>query len=156
MMQMIVTALVFYLLVHALCLWRPNAGRLFLGFFYLLMALGVNGTLCLVGPEWFVELGRNSAIPFYQSFFTDVVAKAPLLFGIMALVYEATVGLLLLSRGKWVKVGAVMAMIHLIGILPLDAWSLPNAVMAVTFQYLLSKEYPLSLIDQFRLRFAHR
>lgn len=81
-MQQLITSVVFSLLVLLLCLVRPNAGRIFLGNFFLVMAIGVNVVLVLISPNLFVALGTNDAIiPLYQWFFENVVAIAPPLFG---------------------------------------------------------------------------
>ena len=77
-MQQLITSVVFSLLVLLLCLVRPNAGRIFLGIFLLVMAIGVNVVLVLISPNLFVALGTNDAIiPLYQWFFENVVAIAP-------------------------------------------------------------------------------
>ena len=66
-MQQLITSVVFSLLVLLLCLVRPNAGRIFLGIFFLVMAIGVNVVLVLISPNLFVALGTNDAIiPLYQ------------------------------------------------------------------------------------------
>jgi hypothetical protein len=77
-MQQLITSVVFSLLVLLLCLVRPNAGRIFLGIFLLVMAIGVNVVRVLISPNLFVALGTNDAIiPLYQWFFENVVAIAP-------------------------------------------------------------------------------
>jgi hypothetical protein len=99
-MQQLITSVVFSLLVLLLCLVRPNAGRIFLGIFFLVMAIGVNVVLVLISPNLFVALGTNDAIiPLYQWFFENVVAIAPPLFGLLAAAYEITIALMMLSRG---------------------------------------------------------
>ena len=100
-MQQLITSAVFSLLVLLLCLVRPNAGRIFLGIFFLVMAIGVNVVLVLISPNLFVALGTNDAIiPLYQWFFENVVAIAPPLFGLLAAAYEITIALMMLSRGN--------------------------------------------------------
>jgi hypothetical protein len=48
--QQLITFAVFSMLVLLLCLVRPGAGRIFLGIFFLVMAIGVNVVLVLVAP----------------------------------------------------------------------------------------------------------
>src|SRR3712207_2627393 len=100
-MQQLITSVVFSLLVLLLCLVRPNAGRIFLGIFLLVMAIGVNVVLVLISPNLFVALGTNDAIILlYQWFFENVVAIAPPLFGLLAAAYEITIALTMLSRER--------------------------------------------------------
>ena len=72
---------VFCLLVLLLCLVRPYAGRIFVGIFFLIMAVGVNVVLVLVAPDQFVALGTDApVVPLYRWFFENVVALVPPLF----------------------------------------------------------------------------
>ena len=61
-MQQLITFAVFSMLVLLLCLVRPGAGRIFLGIFFLVMAIGVNVVLVLVAPGQFVALGTDAAL----------------------------------------------------------------------------------------------
>jgi hypothetical protein len=80
---------------------RPYAGRIFVGVFFLVMAVGVNVVLVLVAPEQFVALGTDAPVlPPYEWFFANVVALAPPLFGLFAAAYEIAVALLMLSKGS--------------------------------------------------------
>jgi hypothetical protein len=54
----------FVLLVFLFCLIKPDAARIFLGFFFLAMAIGVNIVTVLVAPQSYIEMGKNSLIPF--------------------------------------------------------------------------------------------
>ncbi len=54
LMPYIVTA-VFVVSVVTLCIAKPNAGRIFLGLFFIAMGLGVNGAFVLTGPQFYRE-----------------------------------------------------------------------------------------------------
>jgi hypothetical protein len=57
---------IFWLATLALCAVRPGAGRIFVGVFYLVMAIGVNVVLVLVAPDQFVALGTDALlVPLY-------------------------------------------------------------------------------------------
>jgi hypothetical protein len=85
---------VFSSLVLVLCLLGPDAGRIFLGLFFLEMAIGINVVLVLVAPGQFVALGTDEPlIPLYRWSFENVVALAPPLFGLLAADYEITISL---------------------------------------------------------------
>lgn len=94
MVQALIAA-VFYLAVGLLCWRRPNAGRIFLGIFFLLMAFGVNLTIMFVQPDLFQQIGSASVIPLYRWVCDNIVAWNPLLFGTVLILYETAAGLLL-------------------------------------------------------------
>ena len=156
-MQQLITFALFSLLVLLLCLVRPGAGRIFMGIFFLVMAIGVNVVLVLVAPNLFVALGTNDAIiPLYRWFFENVVALAPPLFGLLAAAYEITIALMMLSKDKYVKWGLIGGIVFLIGITPLGVWTLANPILALTLAYLFTREYDRSLLEMLHLRTVSR
>ena len=153
-MEQLIPSAVFSLLVLVFCLVRPNAGRIFLGFFFLVMAIGVNVVLVLIAPEQFVALGTDAALTsIYPWFFENVVALAPPVFGLLVAAYEVTIALMMLSRGKHAKWGLIGGIVFLLGITPLGVWTLANPVMAAAMAYLLTKEYDRSLPEMLRSAF---
>ncbi len=146
MIPAIVCAL-FYLAVFALAVWKPNAARYFLGFFFLVMAFGVNAVLLFINPQIYVDMAAGALIPFYRDAFTAVVSASPTFWVSMLILWETAVGLLLLfGRGKQVRAGMIMGIIFALGITPLGVEELPNPILAALFGYLLTKEFPTSLI----------
>lgn len=79
----IIVSSVFALFVIALCLIKPNAGRIFLGLFFLLMALGVNGSFTLTNPQAYLDYAQGALIPLYRDLAVRVVGLNPLLFGLL-------------------------------------------------------------------------
>ena len=135
--------LVFCLAFLVFCFVRPNGARIFIGIFFILMALGVNALLSFVAPEQFVAIGTNAPlIPIYAWFFENVVVAAPPVVGILAAAGEIVVGLLILSHGRRVKLGLLGAIVFLLVITPLGVWTLPNPLMALGLARLLTKDYP--------------
>ena len=135
-MQQLITSAVLSLLVLILCVLRPNAGRIFLGLFFLVMAIGVNVVLVLVAPDQFVALGTNEAIiPLYRWFFENVAALAPPLFGLLAAAYEVAIALLMLSKGRYAKWGLIGGIGILIGITPFGVWTLANPLLALAMAF---------------------
>lgn len=55
---------VFVLGVVLLCFLRPNAGRVFLGLFFVVMALGVNGSFTFGNPEAYLDYVEGALVPF--------------------------------------------------------------------------------------------
>jgi hypothetical protein len=145
-MEQLVPWSVLCLLILALCLIRPDAGRIFVGLFFLLMAVGVNVVLVLVAPDQFVALGTEDAlISLYGWFFENVVTVAPPLFGLLAAAYEIAIALMMLSKGRRVKWGLIGGIVFLVAITPLGVWTLGNPILALALAVLLRKEYTRNL-----------
>ena len=150
-MQQLMIWAVFCSLVLVLCLLRPNAGRIFLGIFFLVMAIGVNVVTVIVDPNSYIGLGADSFIPLYRWVFINLVALAPPLFVLPVAAFEIAIGLLILSKGRYVKWGLIGGIIFLIGITPLGIWTLANPILAVAFAVLLRKEYDRSFLEMLHL-----
>lgn len=128
----------FCLAVFGLCLWRPRAGRIFLGVFFILMALGVNVVFALVDPDGFARLGTDAPLLApYEWVFAHVVTRAPVAFGLLVAAFEITVGVLLIRGGRWTGWGLVGGIAFLVVISPLGPWTLPNLIMAAALGVLL-------------------
>jgi hypothetical protein len=146
-MQQLIVWAVFCLLVLVLCLVRPNAGRSFLGIFFLVMAIGVNVVTVLVDPNSYIGLGADSYIPLYRWVFTNLVTLAPLLFVLPVAAFEIAIGLLMLSKGKYVKWGLIGGIGFLVVITPLGIWTLANPILAAAMAVLLRREYDRSFLE---------
>jgi len=143
---------VFCLLVLLLCLVRPYAGRIFVGIFFLIMAIGVNVVMVFVDPNSYIGLGADSFIPLYRWVFINLVALAPPLFVLPVAAFEIAIALLMLSKGRYVKWGLIGGIIFLIAITPLGIWTLGNPIMALALAYLLTKEYHRDFLEMLHLR----
>jgi len=127
---------------------RPNGARIFIGIFFFVMALGVNALLSFLAPEVFVSIGTDEPlIPFYAWLYGHVVAVAPAVVGIVAAAGEMMVALLILSRGRRVKLGLIGAIVFLLVITPLGVWTLPNPLRAAGLARLQTKECPHAFWD---------
>ncbi|MFB9405652.1 hypothetical protein [Pseudarthrobacter polychromogenes] len=145
-MEQLIPWLVFCVAFLVFCFARPNGARIFIGIFFIVMALGVNALLAFVAPEQFVAMGTDDPlIPVYAWVFQNVVAAAPTVVGMLAAAGEIVVGLLVLSHGRKVKVGLLAAIVFLLLVTPLGVWTLPNPLMAVGLARLLTQEFPRSL-----------
>lgn len=154
-MEQLIPWLIFCITVSLLCLIRPHAARIFIGVFFIIMAVGVNVVLTVHAPDQFMRLGDEPLLPFYGWIFQNVFAPAPQIVGILAAAGEIAIGLLILSRGRRVKLGLAGAIAFLIAITPLGIWTLPNPVLAGGLAWLLKEEYPSSVLDLLR-SLSHR
>ncbi|WP_211331431.1 hypothetical protein [Flaviflexus salsibiostraticola] len=150
-MEQMIPWLVFCLLFLALALWKPTAARMFAGIFFIIMAVAVNRALALVSPDLFVGLGEDAPLlRFYEWIFTDIVARAPQLVGILAGIVEILLGLLMLSTGRRAALGLLGGAAFLLLITPLGVWTLPNPIMAAGLAYLSTKPHDVSAVDLVR------
>lgn len=147
---------VFVIAVMALCYFKPNAGRIFLGCFYLAMALGVNGLFILTAPQGYADYAAQSYWPLYRDLALSLInLLTPLTFGLLLIAYEVTVGILLLSQGRGVKLGLWGVIVFILGITPLSTLQLPWLGLAVAAACLLNKDYPRSLPEMLNCRFRY-
>jgi hypothetical protein len=137
----------FVLAVVILCLVKPNAGRIFLGLFFLVMAIGVNGSFTFTNPQGYVEYASGALIPLYRDIALTIVKLNPVLFGLLLMVFEIAMGLLLLHKGKSVRIGLIGTIVFLIGIAPLSFVQIPWLGLIIGEAYLLSKEFDTTFLE---------
>ena len=144
----------FALILLLLALFKPQAGRIVFGVFFLLMAWGVNFPMMLYDPSLYPMAGANSFIPLYRWFFTEVLARYPVPFILMLIGFETAVGVLTLSQGRWVKLGLGLGALFCLGI----AWIGPEGVwmpaVALAPLVMLRKDFPVSVLTLLQARFS--
>ncbi|HJY43753.1 MAG TPA: hypothetical protein VJ301_03975 [Propionibacteriaceae bacterium] len=142
MLTRVVVWSAFVLAVAVFCLVRPQAARLFVGVFFGVMGLGVHGFLVIRNPEGYVGFAEQALIRWYRQIGLFLTTPNPRAFGIVMLILEVTLAALILSRGRWVKVGIVGAILFLVGISPLGFDIMPNLLLAAALVYLLTQDFP--------------
>jgi hypothetical protein len=131
----------FCLVALGLALWRPKAGRLVLGIFFISMAVGVNVVFVLAAPGGFVDLGTSAPLLSPWGWvFEHVVAKAPAVFALLVASYEVAIGLMMMKGGRWGSLGLAGGIVFLLVIAPLGPWTLPNLIMAATLGAILLRD----------------
>ena len=151
-----VVSSVFILAVVILCLTKPNAGRIFLGLFFLVMAIGVNGSFTFTNPQAYIEYASGALIPIYRDIPLTIVELNPVLFGLTLMAFEIAMGLLLFHKGKSVKVGLIGTMCFLVIIAPLSVIQLPWLGLIIGQAYLLTKEFDTSFLEMIRSKLRSR
>ena len=146
-MSPMLVSIIFIFAVVVLCFAKPNAGRIFLGLFFLVMALGVNGSFTFGNPQAYVDYAEGALIPFYRNLVVPVVSISPFLFGLLLMAFEITMGLLLLHKHKSVKIGLIGTMLFLAGMAPLDWLQLPWLGLIVAEAYLFKFNFDRSFIE---------
>lgn len=143
----------------AISAWKkPNGCRIFLGFFYMAMAI-VNIAVSVINPRSYVKYGENSYLPFYKWLVVNIFAKAPALFVRIIAAYQLALGLLILKKGKSVKLGLAGSILFIVGITPLSKGQISWLGVAFVQGYLLTKDFDETLVEivrSARLRAGHR
>ncbi len=142
--------LAFTLLFGVAVLWKPFVARMFLGFFFMVMALGVNLSLALSDPRQFVALGSESYILFYRYIFDQWVAAEPLVFIIPVILFELIAGVMILGREGGARSALLGVTIFLVLIAPLNQATLPNLILAAETWLLIRDDLGRSLLDAVR------
>lgn len=150
MLAPILISSIFVLGVVILCLAKPNAGRIFLGIFFLVMALGVNGYFTFGNPQGYLDYANGALIPFYRDLATRVVNVNPVGFGLLLILYEIVMGFLLLGKGNSVKAGLIGTMVFLIGIAPLSYLQVPWLGLLLGQASLLTKDFDSNFLEMLR------
>ena len=145
--EKIIWSIVFVMLVMVLCYYKPNTGRIFLGFFYLVMAIGINMVNAFTNPQTTIQMGEASLIGFYKTIFSDIVAKSPVIFILIIALFEISMGLLILNKQKKVKLGLLGTSIFLVMITPFGYIQIPWLGIAAIQIYLMKKDFDKTLIE---------
>lgn len=126
----------------ALAWYRPRVGRVVVGIFFLVMALGVNVPVALTDPTLFAAAGANALLPVYSWFFSEVLARIPLPFVIALILFESATGLLILSQGKAVRLGLLAASLFCLFLMPVGIEEITAPLLIVSFVILMREEFP--------------
>jgi hypothetical protein len=131
----------FCLVALGLALWRPGAGRLALGVFFIVMAVGVNVVFVLAAPDKFVDLGTSAPLLSPWGWvFEHVVAQAPAVFSLLVASYGVTIGLMMMKGGQWGSLGLVGGIVFVLVIAPLGPWTVANLIMAAALAAILLRD----------------
>jgi hypothetical protein len=144
--------LVFALIFVALSLFKPSAGRIFIGVFFLLMSLGVNTPLMLTHPELYPAAGSHALLPLYRWFFNSVLPLAPLPWIIALICVEIAIAGAILSKGSLVHFGLLAGALFCLAIAPLGMEELSSPVICLGMLALLRCDYPLSILDLLHIK----
>lgn len=130
------------------CLKWKNIGRGLFGLIFI-AASAVNISTSLTQPEIYVDVyGELAAIEWYRDFIYGAFSQSVTLFVLLIAVGQLLVGILLLTKGLWVKTGITGGIIFLLAIAPLGIGSaFPSTVLMAVALLMLSikKHYEHSI-----------
>lgn len=148
----IVAGVVYSLLVIVLSFFRPNAGRIFLGIFFLAMGIGVNLSFLVRQPTFVYNYGKNAWLPLYRTLSDSIIAPGPIVFGILLVLFEITMGVFLLSRRRWVKAGLIGTSVFVTALVPINIVQGIWALSIVGNIYLLTRSFDTGLLAMVKNR----
>ncbi len=144
MLGPMISGILLSIIMIAISLRKPNAGRIVFGIFFLVMAIGVNGTITLTNPQLYVDYGQDALLVLYRELCSNIIALNPVIFGLLLIIYEITIGLLMLSKGLYVKLGLLGSIFFLIAISPVSLIQIPWLALAIAPAYLLTKDFDIT------------
>jgi hypothetical protein len=136
-----------------------NFTRFFIGVFFLLGA-AFNLVMTFIDAGSYKNGGVTAWPPFLQDFWNSVVAPNIVVFLLLFILIEITLGLLILNKGGRVKIGLGGAFFFSVALLflglgyPQDAWvpRIPNIAFAVICLLLLLGRYERTFLETVRRR----
>jgi len=128
------------LVALGLALWRPAAGRLVLGLFFITMAVGAEVVFVLTPPDGFVDL--DTTVPLFSPWWVleRVVAQAPVTFSLLVASYGVAIGLMMVKGGRWGSLGLTGGIILLLMVAPLCPWTVPGLILAAALGVILLRD----------------
>jgi hypothetical protein len=135
-----------------LSLLKPNAARIAYALLFVLVGCGINYTVSFAFPDSMQPWSQVALLPFYRTIMGTWLVPLGGFFWFATATYELAVALLLLSKGKWVKVGLLGGILFFLGITPIMVMTFPSVIGAAGLALLLTKEYNSSVLDLFRAK----
>ena len=130
-----------------------NVVRIIFGFVLLAGAV-TNAFLALTQPEIYTSFADTAIVPVYRELWQSLVMPYLGFWLGLTVLFELTMGILLLSKGVWVKGGLVAAILFFLLLVPFwwEGGAGINIVFAVIVVLLLRYDYDASVIDLIRRR----
>jgi len=149
----IISGLVFSTLIIILSVFKPNACRIFLGFFFLAMGLGVNLYFVINQPYFVFEYGMGAWLPLYRALTESIIGLNPVLFGVLLIIFEVLVGLALLGKKNRVSLGIFSASLFILLLIPLYYSQIAWSFSVVGILFLLRNKYENNVLEMIRAKF---
>jgi hypothetical protein len=148
----IVAGVAYSALVVFLSFAKPNTARIFLGIFFFVMGLGVNLFFLITQPSFIYDYGKNAWLPLYRLLSDRIIAPAPILFGILLILFEVAMGVFLLSRRGWVTAGLIGVTVFVLALIPISAVQGVWALSVIGTIYLLTRRFDTGVVGMMKNR----
>jgi hypothetical protein len=120
------------------------------------MGIGVNVTFLLTQPSFVFDYGREAWLPLYRTLTESIIAPQPRIFGILLILFEVTMGLFLLGRRAWVRVGLIGTMIFVLVLVPINIAQIAWAGSVIANVYLLTKSFDAGVVKMIANRIRRK
>jgi ABC-type transport system involved in cytochrome c biogenesis permease component len=128
------------LVALGLALWRPAAGRLVLGLFFITVAVGVEAVFVLASPDGSLDLDTTAPLLSPWWVLERVVARAPATFSLLVASYGVAIGLMMVKGGRWGSLGLAGGIVLLLIVAPLCPWTVPGLILAAALGVILLRD----------------
>ena len=119
-----------------------NVGRTAWGLFFVASSI-VNLVVTLPNPGFYEVFADLTFIPFYRWLLLNIALPNAYLISALVVIYEFTVGLLTLGRGKAVKWGLIGTGLWLLFVCPSMGWyTVFSPILLVIPGWMLRYDYP--------------
>lgn len=125
--------------------------RILFGMFFIVMAL-LNTRLAINNPDLYDEFitEDTTLLPLYNTIWQDVVVPAMPYFLAVLVSFELLVGVLILSRGKYVRWGLLAALIFSAALIPANSYTVMNIAFIILALWLLQDQYEEDALTELR------
>jgi hypothetical protein len=132
-----------------------NALRILFGVIYLVGAMA-NSLMGLFSPNIYDSFADLAFLPLYRDLWESLILPYLCLWLVLVVVFEAGTGLLILSKGRRVKIGLAAGIVFCLFLVPFwwAGGALLNVVFALIQVWLLRYEYGADLIELFWSRWV--
>jgi hypothetical protein len=128
--------IIFAIILAFLAYFKPRIGKIVTGIFFLIMAFGVNVPVLLTDPTLFAVAGEKAFLPVYRWFFTEILINYPIPFVVALILFEATTGVLILSKGKSMNLGLLAASLFCLFLVPVGLEEITSPALIISFAIL--------------------
>ncbi|WP_318508975.1 hypothetical protein [Bacillus sp. T3] len=116
--------------------------RMVWGFFFLGSSV-FNLTYTLSQPEFYQQFAEMALFKIYSDMIETIVVPYAEWFTIMLVIFELTVGILVLSKNIYAQIGLYASLLFTVALIPvIPPYTFVNFVVALIPIYLLRKSYP--------------
>jgi hypothetical protein len=125
-----------------------NILRIIFGFI-LLAGAAANTAMGLAQPDLYTSFADVALLVLYRDLWQSLVLPYLGIWLALVVAFELTTGLLILSRGVWVKVGLAAALLFFLFLVPFwwQGGALINVLFIVIVAWLLRYDYDRSILD---------
>jgi hypothetical protein len=123
-----------------------NVGRVLWGLAFVAASI-VNLTVTLPNPAFYQTFADLTFFPFYRQLILNIALPNATLISLLVVIFEFTVGLMMLSKGKWVHWGLVGTGIWVVFITPAMGWyTIASLIFLIIPALLLRYDYNRTLL----------